>query len=155
MKHLFVLLFLGMSMISCLDDDAPNNNPKDYTKQNEEEILNYLDQHNLEAQQSDSGLYYIVEEEGEGEYPKIDSTIKVKYKGYFTDGSIFDENTEGITFNLSQVIAGWTEGLTYLKSGGKGKLLIPSHLAYGSYGRPGIPRGAVLISDVELIDIID
>jgi FKBP-type peptidyl-prolyl cis-trans isomerase len=51
------------------------------------------------------------------------------------------------------VIAGWTEGLQKVGKGGKIKLYVPPQLGYGDDGRPGIPPGAVLIFDIELLDI--
>ncbi len=136
-------------IMSCSDDDTI-----DYTKANDEEIIKYIDDHNLDAQKSNTGLYYVIEELGEGAQPNANSTVTVKYKGYFTNGEVFDQSdSNGITFNLQQVIAGWTEGITYFKKGGKGILLIPSRLGYGDNDRGSIPGGSVLIFDLELLDI--
>ena len=96
----------------------------------------------------------MIEEEGEGAHPGITSNVKVKYKDFYTNGSVFDESDDnGITFNLQQVIAGWTEGITYFKEGGKGILLVPSRLAYGPLDTRGIPGGSVLIFEIELIEV--
>jgi len=148
MKH-FVAIFLLILVSSCQSDDEI-----DYDKLNDAEIQEYIDKNNLDATKSSSGLYYVIEEQGEGEYPTITSTVTVRYKGYFTDGKIFDQSTEdGITFNLQQVIPGWTEGITYFREGGKGILLIPSRLAYGYEDRNGIPGGSVLIFDIVLLEV--
>jgi FKBP-type peptidyl-prolyl cis-trans isomerase len=56
-------------------------------------------------------------------------------------------------FPLNKVISGWTEGLQKISKGGKIKLYVPPQLAYGDDGRPGIPPGAVLIFDIELLDV--
>lgn len=121
---------------------------------NEKEITNYIAKHELVAQKSESGLYYVIEEEGTGVQPTASSSVTVAYKGYFTNGNVFDQShSSGISFNLNEVIKGWTEGITYFKEGGKGKLLVPSHLGYGPYDRGNIPGGAVLIFDVELIKV--
>ncbi|MGJ5640904.1 FKBP-type peptidyl-prolyl cis-trans isomerase [Formosa sp. S-31] len=126
----------------------------DLKVENEKEILDYISENELTAQASDSGLYYVIEEQGTGEQPNSSSEISVIYKGYFTDGTVFDHsNDTGVSFNVSNVIEGFKEGITYFKVGGKGKLLIPSHLAYGRYGSQTIPAGAVLIFDVELLDV--
>jgi FKBP-type peptidyl-prolyl cis-trans isomerase FkpA len=83
------------------------------------------------------------------------SDVKVAYKGYFTDGSVFDESSAaGITFNLQGVIAGWTEGIPFFKEGGTGKLLLPSALGYGKSGTNGIPKNSVLIFDIELLQVL-
>ncbi|MCX6297073.1 MAG: FKBP-type peptidyl-prolyl cis-trans isomerase, partial [Bacteroidetes bacterium] len=61
---------------------------------------------------------------------------------------------EGITFGLNEVIKGWTEGIPYFKKGGKGKLIIPADLGYGSDDYNGIPGNSVLIFDIKLIDVL-
>ena len=123
----------------------------DYEVENEEEIVAYIADNNLDATASGSGLYYVIEEEGTGAQPEADSNVTVVYKGYFTNGTVFDETDElGISLNLNQVIPGWSEGMQYFKEGGSGKLLIPSSLAYGRYGTSSIPGGAVIIFDVNL-----
>lgn len=127
---------------------------KDYTTENEQEILSYLADNNLTAQKSNSGLYYIINDPGTGAFPTTTDNVTVAYRGYFTNGTVFDESdSSGISFGLQQVIAGWTEGIPYFKEGGSGILLIPSRLAYGNNRRGTIPGGAVLIFDVELISI--
>ena len=123
----------------------------DYEVENELEIVAYIAANNLDATASGTGLYYVIDEQGTGAQPSENSEVTVVYKGYFTDESVFDESdVNGVTFNLNQVIPGWTEGIQYFNEGGNGQLLIPSALAYGRYGNPTIPNGAVLIFDVEL-----
>jgi len=125
-----------------------------YKSKNEKEIITYIADNELEAQKTDSGLYYIIEELGTGEQPTASSNVTVAYKGYFINDYVFDQSdSDGLSFSLNGVISGWTEGIPYFKEGGKGKLLVPSHLAYGSYGRGSIPGGAVLIFDIELKSI--
>lgn len=125
----------------------------DYVAENRQEILDYISDNELDAMESDSGLFYVIEEQGTGDNPGEASNVTVTYSGYFTDGEVFDSNDQGVSFNLNQVIAGWTEGMQYFKEGGKGKLLIPSALGYGRFGNQVIPGGAVLIFDVELLSI--
>lgn len=145
---LIVLVFAFLTGCNKSDDNV------DYKEKNNAEIIAYIDTNDLDAQKSDSGLYYSIDEVGSGEQPVPTSNVTVAYKGYFLDGKTFDESSaNGISFGLQQVIKGWTEGIPYFKEGGKGKLFIPSHLGYGSQGRPGIPGGAVLIFDIHLISV--
>ena len=124
-----------------------------YEKENDAEIQTYLSENNLTAEKSDSGLYYIIENEGTGNQPTQTDNVKVAYKGYYLDGTIFDQNASGYSTNLQNVIKGWTEGIPYFKEGGSGKLIIPAHLGYGNYDYSTIPGGSVLIFDVELLEV--
>ncbi|MCL6218474.1 FKBP-type peptidyl-prolyl cis-trans isomerase [Zunongwangia pacifica] len=146
----FYFVLLSLFLFSCGNDDEV----KDYREVNDQQIQKYLEANNLDAQKSNSGLYYIIEEEGTGAQPSAKSQVTVAYKGYFLNGNIFDQsNASGVTFGLQQVIPGWTEGITYFKEGGSGKLLIPSHLGYGSDDSRGIPGGSVLIFDIKLLEV--
>jgi FKBP-type peptidyl-prolyl cis-trans isomerase FkpA len=145
----YILPFILLLIVSC----SSNDKVKDFTQANEQEILDYISNNNLVAQKSDSGLYYIINEIGSGEQPIAASNVTVAYRGYYTNGTVFDQSAQGISFNLNGVIAGWTEGITYFKEGGSGVLLIPSRLAYGAKDYRGIPGGSVLIFDVELLSV--
>ncbi|WP_298533138.1 FKBP-type peptidyl-prolyl cis-trans isomerase [uncultured Algibacter sp.] len=143
-----LIAFSIILFTACANDD---DTVPDYRVQNEEEIVAYIKANNLNAEKSSSGLHYVINNPGTGMQPTAADNVTVAYKGYFTNGEVFDQSdSDGISFGLSQVIAGWTEGITYFKEGGSGILLIPSHLGYGNAGRGSIPGGAVLIFDVEL-----
>jgi FKBP-type peptidyl-prolyl cis-trans isomerase len=93
---------------------------------------------------------------GKGPSPKATDVVTVHYKGTLIDGTKFDSSYDRgkpAEFPLNGVIKGWTEGLQLMKVGGKNKMVIPSDLAYGPQGRPGIPANSVLIFEVELISI--
>ncbi|MFT6699149.1 MAG: FKBP-type peptidyl-prolyl cis-trans isomerase FkpA [Porticoccaceae bacterium] len=126
----------------------------DYEAKNEADIIEYIEENDLVANRTNSGLYYVINEEGTGTRPTSSSNVTVAYKGYFLDGTVFDQSdANGISFGLDQVIKGWTEGIPLFKEGGEGILLIPSSLGYGLNGAGSIPRGAVLVFDVNLISV--
>ncbi|HCG5939054.1 peptidylprolyl isomerase [Vibrio parahaemolyticus] len=104
-----------------------------------------------------SGLQYKVLQEGTGStHPTASSTVKVHYHGMLTDGTVFDssvERGEPISFPLGKVIKGWQEGLQLMVEGQKVRLFIPSTLGYGKSGTGPIPPSAVLVFDVELLEI--
>lgn len=120
--------------------------------QTEDDIIEYLDENDLEAERSSTGLYYIVEEEGAGEEITQSSIVTLTYTGYYLNGEEFDSG-DNVQFDLSQVISGFAEGITYFKEGGKGKLLLPPDLAYGDEEVGDIPRSSVLIFDIEVISL--
>lgn len=110
-------------------------------------------------EKTDSGLRYKVLQKGNGAKATKGKNISVHYKGQLTDGTVFDssyQRKQPIDFQVGvgQVIKGWDEGLQLLQVGDKARLVIPSHLAYGSQGAGGvIPPDATLIFDVELMDV--
>lgn len=103
----------------------------------------------------ESGLQYIVLEEGNGEKPNRENTVEVHYRGTLLDGSEFDSSysrNQPAQFGVTQVIAGWTEGLQLMPEGAKWKFFIPADLAYGDRAMgPHLPAGSTLIFEVELL----
>lgn len=100
-----------------------------------------------------SGLVYIIREEGSGEKINPTDDVQVKYVGSHLDGKVFDQNTA--TFKPSQTVPGFNEGLTLLKKGSKARLYIPGKLGYGANGAPGAGIGPMetLVFDVEILDV--
>src|SRR5690606_25796618 len=92
-----------------------------------------------------SGLKYRIIEAGKGRRPNKNSTVTAHYRGWLDDGTEFDSSYKrgrAMSFSLSGVVEGWTEGLQLIQEGGKIELEIPSDLGYGPAGRPPtIPGG--------------
>ena len=109
------------------------------------------------ALKTESGVVYRELRAGTGLSPKATDTVKVNYRGTLINGTEFDSSyarNEPAEFPLNGVIRCWTEGVQKMKVGGKAQLVCPSDLAYGDKGQPPtIPGGAVLIFEIELLDI--
>jgi FKBP-type peptidyl-prolyl cis-trans isomerase FkpA len=108
------------------------------------------------AVKTDSGLIYRELTAGTGDSPKATDSVKVNYRGTFINGTEFDSSysrNQPAEFPLSGVIKCWTEGVQKMKVGGKSQLVCPSDIAYGDAGRPGIPGGATLVFEIELLSI--
>ncbi|MCF7906917.1 FKBP-type peptidyl-prolyl cis-trans isomerase [Patescibacteria group bacterium] len=103
----------------------------------------------------------ILEEGQEEREVKDGDVISVHYVGTLTDGTKFDSSLDrGETFvftvGADQVIPGWEQGVLGMKLGEKRKLIIPSSLAYGEQGIPGvIPPQATLIFEVDLVSFVE
>jgi len=106
-----------------------------------------------------SGLLYQDVTPGTGTVAVVGRKVKVHYTGWLPNGTKFDssrDHGEPIEFTLGQgeVIRGWDEGIDGMKVGGRRKLVIPGELAYGAAGAPpDIPPNAVLVFDLELMDV--
>ncbi len=112
-----------------------------------------------EAVTTESGLQYMVIEEGNGPQPQKGQRVVVHYTGWTLDGKKFDSSRDRekpfkFDVGVGDVIKGWDEGVAKMKVGGTRMLYIPPQLAYGERGVPGvIPPNATLAFKVELIDI--
>lgn len=103
-----------------------------------------------------SGLQYQELTAGKGESPKAKDSVVVNYRGTLLDGTEFDSSYkrgQPATFEVDQVIPGWTEALQLMKPGSKWRLFIPPQLAYDLRSRPPIPPGSALLFDVELMSV--
>ncbi|MCO4782285.1 MAG: FKBP-type peptidyl-prolyl cis-trans isomerase [Candidatus Cloacimonetes bacterium] len=101
-------------------------------------------------------LKYWVLKTGNGPKPKVGQKVKVHYTGWFESGKSFDSSKKrGIPFKFNlggRVIKGWNQMVANMSKGESVFVSIPSHLAYGPYGRGGIPGGATLLFQIDLID---
>lgn len=153
MNRLILLLgIVSIVMVSC-EDITPQS------ETDEKIIQNYIAENNLNATRHESGLYYIIYDEGSGSNPTVYSEVKASYSGYLTDGQVFDSGVINY-YPLSSLIPGWQIGIPMIKQGGRIKLIIPSALGYGRYGSGDdgdpdtvdVPENAVLVFDITLID---
>lgn len=156
--------------------DAENAGAADRLILEDETIAKYVQDNNLDATKTESGLYYVIEQRGNGPQIETGDQASVHYAGYLLDGKLFDTSRKDIAqdnnifsqqrdemggyapFNLQvgvgQVIPGWDEGLSLLRQGDKAKLIIPSPLAYGSRGAGAdIPANSILVFDVEIVEV--
>jgi FKBP-type peptidyl-prolyl cis-trans isomerase FkpA len=118
-------------------------------------IEGYVAENNLIGAYNASNLWYDIEIQGGGVQAYTGATVTVVYTGYLLNGNQFDEGPAGgATFSLNNVIAGWQQGIPKFKEGGKGKLIIPSVLGYGTQVVGDIPENSVLIFDIELVDVL-
>jgi len=103
---------------------------------------------------SETGLRYIVIEDGTGDPILRTQAATVHYIGFLQDGTLFDTTVGGspLTFDLSgNIIRGFAEGVTGMRVSEVRRLIIPPNLAYGNDSpSPCIPANSTLLFDVEL-----
>lgn len=143
---LFSLLALLFACKTYSEDDKKNFDSK---------IQNFIKKSKLKYEKSESGLYYFIEKEGEGETIKVTDEVSFKYVGKLLNGQVFDgqNKNKAAKFRVNQLIQGWQEAMLYVKKGGKMKLIVPPQLGYGDYDLDDIPKNSVLIFDMEIVEV--
>ena len=136
-----------------------NQAQEDTTSQEKDKTIKMIKQKWPGAHFSNSGLYWVVNQEGKGVKPASGTKISAHYAGrLLSNDQKFDssyDRGEPIQFKVGvgQVIKGWDQALSNMRKGEKRTLIIPPELAYGSRGAGGvIPPDAWLVFDVELVD---
>ncbi len=173
MKKFLPVLVLLIALTACekRTEDSPSASPLDMpggtTKQefkaeNESNTnqTSEMTKKDTPAAEEVTDLKIDIEVEGEGAVAKAGDTVKVHYTGTLQDGTKFDSSRDRgqpFQFNLGagQVIEGWDVGVEGMRVGEQRTLTIPPHMGYGEYGIGPIPGNAVLIFDVELVEIVD
>ena len=127
------------------------------------EVQDYLTKHNIQAQKTDLGTFYVVKEEGTG--PQVDSgkQVSIRYTGRsLPSDKVFESNMTGpgnepfkVVIGEHQVIPGWDDALRKFKKGGKGTLYIPAYLAYNEQAGPTHKPFENLAFDIEVVDVTD
>lgn len=125
------------------------------TVQSEEAaMINYALAIGMTTTQHSSGMLYEIINQGSGATASLSSIISVKYTGKLTNGVVFDsQTTTPVTFQLSDAIQGWKNGIPLIQKGGVIKLIIPSSLAYGCSGFGTVPPDSILYFEIELTDV--
>lgn len=132
------------------------------SKMTEEEYRTYLLEEVRKkypsAQQTASGLVYVIFNPGEGSKPNKGDMVSTHYKGTFMNGTQFDSSYDrgqplDFEHNVGRMIPGYDEAISMLAPGGKGLFVIPYFSAYGKNGRPGILPYSDLVFEIELLKV--
>jgi len=153
--HPRLILIIFIFTIPLLFAGCRSEDPEEIWEADRNKLLSYIVEHGLNATEHPLGIFYVMEVEGTGPKPTVNSLVHVKYTGKLIDGSVFDSGSTELL--LFQTIRGWQIGIPLFRVGGRGKLLIPSALAYGAHPPRGsiIPRNAPLVFEIELIDQVN
>ncbi len=124
-------------------------------KSNETAVLDSIKNNTPGIQVAESGLMYMITQEGTGAYATEQDSVQVEYVGKLMNGKTFDSSEVGkpVGFNLGGLIPGFTEGLQKVKEGGKIRLFIPSALAYRDMDQGPIPPYSTLMFDITLLKV--
>lgn len=131
---------------SCIDDNEDTIQRTQADEQAElNQILQNMVQDNVDIDTTNSGVYYVMHETGEGSLVEPYDTVVIEYSGYFTDGTLFDTSSNAspdgkweFVYMEQSLIQGFNDGLAVMRKGAEVELIIPSSLAYGASGYPPV-----------------
>jgi FKBP-type peptidyl-prolyl cis-trans isomerases 1 len=151
-KRIGLLVIAGIVIVSI----SSCNQSKKYEKEEQEKIQTYLSSHDtLNFEKKTSGLYYLDDSVGTGSQVAVHDSVFIMFNGYYLSGTKFATNY-GTKDTLERragegdFIAGVDEAITYMRAGGKSKVLVPSFLGYGTSGYV-MPAYTPLLYDIWLV----
>ena len=104
-----------------------------------------------------SGIQYKVITPMEGDKPGPKDVVKIHYIGKLIDGTTFDNSYtrgEPAVFELNRIFPGFSQGIQLMSPGATYQIFVPSHLGFSMQeDGPGGP-GAVMIFQIDLLEII-
>lgn len=172
MMKKWLLGVLMLSLSGCLGDDLPEYNPIEQLEIDIAAIDQHLSENNITAMKDEqSGIRYLLLEEGNGTYPIDGDTVSVNYELYDFEGELLDTNIESVAkdarifleereyeplqFKLgtSGLIAGFQRATLLLDEEGKGDFYIPSVWCYQYYGSANIAPHENLRFVVSLLEV--
>ncbi len=140
--------FLLMSLILSACGDLYSDQE---LEQFDAEIQKLIAEKNWNCERSETGLYYEILEEGDGDFIPIDARVLVSYKGSLTNGKTFDRTgEEPVSLYAKTLIDGWREALLFLNIGSHVRLIIPPNLGYKNRELPDIPKNSILIFEIKI-----
>lgn len=132
-------------------------NPTNQFEKDENAIIELAVDKGWQMNRTNSGLYYLIKQQGEGPNYLMGQPAQANYQGFFLDGKMFDSSykrNKPIIFSVGQMIAGWNEAQQLVNPGTKMLILVPSKLAYGERGFPGfVPPNTPIMFDIEMLRI--
>lgn len=156
MKNFLLFVILPMVILSGCSKGFDNPSSYDVVKQaaaDDAAIKAYLAIHTEISPVKDTlGVYYQTLTQGTGDYPGINSTIRVSYTGKLLDGTQFDSNTNFIAV-LANLIDGWKIVLPHVRTGSKILMIVPSVYGYRNAANGIIPANSELLFTVELLPV--
>ncbi len=125
-------------------------------------LRQYIDQQKVDIKATESGLYHITLEEGNGEKVFIGDTVTVHYEGKFLNGKFFDSTKrrnspfQFVYGRKWQVIEGMEEAIGRMIEGERALFIIPSQIGFGETGSSTgiIPPYTSTLFEVELLEVI-
>lgn len=121
-------------------------------------IARYVEEEALDLKRTETGLWYKIEEQGEGALVTAGKVVTLNYKVWLLDGTLCYSSDElghkVFLVGHGGVESGLEEGVLLLRKGSKATFIMPPHLAHGHIGDDDkIPYRAIIKYEVEVVDV--
>lgn len=156
MKKIFLLVAV-VSLVVTISCDTSFPEPvsfEDNLARDLEIIDNYIEENELLAENHESGIRYLITDEGTGDQPRGTDEVTVIYEVRLLDGTVVDSSTDGVDFKIDRLILAWQLMLPEMNEGGQMTMYAPSVYCYGSVQTGPIPPNSNLIFDIHLVEIL-
>lgn len=154
-KMAAALLLFTCIFSSCTKSDTNRCAPVTTTAPSDEvaRLQSALSAQGVNAQGDSRGFFYVITRIGdETKKPSVCSQIRASYTLRLLNGAQL-EAANNQPFLLSNLVAGWQEGLPLIGEGGYITLYLPPSLAYGATGQGSVPPNANLMFQIELVAV--
>lgn len=150
--HYALLLSIALLITSCSDIGG-----SDFTNYDNTADLEFLEENAAreDVTVTESGLQYRIIEDADGVSPAEESIVAIHFITKLVDGSVYNNSYDGdaipAIISVRNLLIGLSEGVQLMNTGAIYELVLPAELAFGNNPPQGIPPGATLIYEVELI----
>lgn len=166
--HIILILSIFLTLTNCKNNsreqyNAPKTSQNDLmeanrilVKKDQQTIRGFVTRKGWEMQETNTGLWYEILEQGAGEQIVEGNEIRIKYKVSLLDGtecynSVRDGEKQFVV-GKGDIESGLQQGVLLLKEGAKARFILAPHLAHGLTGDGiCIPARAIIIYEVEII----
>lgn len=143
------LIFVLISVIFTACNTYNENQLKSFDL----EIEDWMKKKNTNLERTGSGLYYSAIVAGSGQNIKYTDSVAVVFKGKLLNGTVFEIEKEPVTFAVRDVVVGWKEALLMSQNKSVIQIIVPPQLGYGDHKLDKIPKNAILLYEIEIVDI--
>ncbi len=165
MKNQFLWYGFGILctwiLYGCFADEVSETDQ--FASQNDQDIQQYIQENNLDAQGTGSGLFYQITSPTNGQSPEAGDSVRVHFVTKLLSGKIVDSTSVALNrpdrylLDASSIPFGLSEGIQQMKEGEEAILLVPSYLGYGNNAfnnaPPELPPFSVLVYEITLLEV--
>ena len=157
---LAIIISMPIFFSSCINVDYVPDRTAETEQKELNDAIAALEKAKYNVDTTKLGIYYIMNKSGIGLFPQKSDTCHLIYTGFFLNGVIFDASIDNYKDSIWQLIykevsliPGFDDGIALLNKGAEADIIVPSKLAYGSFGTSGIPPYTPILFSLKMKDL--